>query len=195
MKRVDENGGRITTLLREVHVGRPGAAEELIPLVYEHLRVIARHRMRLERPTHTLMPTELVHEAYLRLAGHMQQTDWQNRAHFFAAAAEAMRRTLVDHARRRSSQKRGSGLSPAPVNVMDLAANQPAAEILLLDEAFQRLETEDPLLGQVVRLRFFAGLSVQETGEALGISPRSVIRHWSFARAWLFRVFEGEGMA
>ncbi len=182
--------GEITRLLKEIRAGRLGAREDLIPLVYEQLRRIAQQRMAREREDHTLQPTELVHEAYLRLVPALPGRDWQDRSHFFAAAAEAMRRVLIDYARQRATDKRGGGRSPVPINLIDVAAHQAPEEILAINDAFERLEKQDAQLGQVVRLRFFAGLSVEETAEVLNISRRSVIRHWTFARAWLFRALQ-----
>jgi RNA polymerase sigma factor (TIGR02999 family) len=170
-----------------------GAAEDLLPLVYEQLRGLARRQMAAERDGHTLQPTALVHEAYLRLLRD-RAIGWASRAQFFSAAAEAMRRILVEHARARGRLKRGgAGASTdrtrrVPLSVLELATGDDPAEILALDEAVRRLEQENADLGAVVRLRFYAGLSIDETAEMLGISPRSVKRDWSYARAWLFRV-------
>lgn len=161
-------------------------AERLLPLVYDHLRGIARQRMAAERADHTLQPTALVHEAYLRLVGE-RDLPWQNRAHFFAAAAEAMRRILLDHAKARGRFKRGGGRRAAAASLAELAAAEDPDEILALDEAFRRLDSESPQAAAVVRLRFYGGLSVDETAAALEISPRQVDRLWAFARAWLFR--------
>ena len=161
----------------------------LLPLVYDELRAIARQRMAQENPGHTLQTTALVHEAYVRLAG-SGDARFANRAHFFHAAAEAMRRILTEHARRRGSMKRGGGQRPAPVNVLDLATAHDSEQILALDDAIRRLEQEMPQAAAVVRLRFYAGLSVEETAEALGIAPRTVNREWTYARAWLFRCLE-----
>jgi len=163
-------------------------ASDLLPLVYDELRTLARHRMAHENVGHTLQATALVHEAYLRLGG--DEAQFANRAHFFHAAAEAMRRILIDHARQRGSAKRGGGARRLPTNVLDLACAPDSGEIVALDDAIGRLEKEAPQAASVVRLRFYAGLSVEETAEALNISPRTVNREWTFARAWLFRVLE-----
>ena len=170
---------------------QPVPAADLLPLIYDELRSLARSRLAQEKPGHTLQATALVHEVYARLAG---GAGFANRAHFFKAAAEAMRRILIDHARAKATGKRGGTDGfPAqrlPVNVLDLAAVPDSSEILALDDAISRLEQETPLAASVVRMRFYAGLSVEETAEALDISPRSVNREWTYARAWLFRVLE-----
>ena len=203
---------QVTRLLGEAQRGERRAAEALLPLVYEQLKELARHRMAGERAGHTLQATALVHEAYLRLVrpeetGGMADPGWAGRAHFFHAAAEAMRRILIDHARSRDSIKRGgagsgkdaddeAGRGPwqrIAFNVLELAddAVQDPGAILALDELISRLEKEEPHLAEVVRLRFFAGLSVEETAEALNVSPRTIKRDWAFARAWLFRRLDG----
>ena len=170
------------------------AAAELLPLVYEQLRELARHRMAQERGDHTLEATALVHEAYVRLVGPRgpggDELPWANRAHFFSAAAEAMRRILIDHARARAGPKRGGGRKKLPLDVLDLAADADPTEILALDEAVSRLEQQSPSVAAVVRLRFFAGLSVAETAEALGVSTRTVEREWTYGRAWLARALD-----
>ena len=178
----------VTRLLREVEAGKPHAAEALLPLVYDQLRELARHRMAEERTGHTLQATALVHEAYLRLVGD-RPAGWAGRAHFFHAAAEAMRRILIEHARARGRVKRGGGAERqrVPLSVIDLAAENDPAEILDLDEAICRLDEQSPDVAAVVRLRFYAGLTIEETAEALGISPQSVKRDWAYARAWLFQ--------
>jgi RNA polymerase sigma factor (TIGR02999 family) len=169
------------------------AASDLLPLVYDELRALARHRMAQENVGHTLQATALVHEAYLRLGG--SGVTFANRAHFFHAAAQAMQRILVESARRRGRVKRGAGMSRLPSNVLDLAAAPESEQILALDDAIGRLEGEAPQAAAVVRLRFYAGLSIDETAEAMDISPRAVNREWTFARAWLFRVLENEHQA
>jgi RNA polymerase sigma factor (TIGR02999 family) len=164
-------------------------ASEVLPLVYDELRSLARRRMAQERVGHTMGATALVHEAYMRLAGPMR---FANRGHFFAAEAEAMRRILIDHARTRGRTKRGGGAKRMPLSVLDLAACPEAGEILAFDEAISRLEKESPAAASVVRLRFYAGLSIDETAEALDISPRTVDREWTYARAWLYGALEKE---
>lgn len=181
----------VTRILVAVEGGDVRAADKLLPLVYEQLRAIATQRMAQERAGHTLQATALVHEAYLRLVGG-QQVPWMNRAHFYLAAAEAMRRILIEHARKRGRLKRGGDRRRVPVSVADLAAEQDSEEILAVDEAVRRLEETDAQAGKVVRLRFFAGLSVDETARALDLSPRTIAREWAYARAWLHDALKGE---
>ena len=180
----------ITRLLAGAANGEPSASKELLPLVYDQLRELAAARMHGERPDHTLQATALVHEAYLRLVGDSKVL-WANRSHFFAAAAEAMRRILIENARARRGPKRGGGRSRLPLDVVDLAVMADSEQILALDEAISRLEEEDSQAARVIRLRFYAGLGVQETADALNLSPRTVKRDWAFARAFLFRLLEG----
>ena len=167
-------------------MGKPVDAEALLPLVYEKLRAIAAHRMAGERKDHTLQATALVHEAYLKLVDGAE-LDWSGKAHFYAAAAQAMRRILVDHARARGRRKRGGRRGKVPLDAVDLAVHDDPAEILSVDEAVRRLEKRDRRLAEVVHLRFFAGLSEEETAGALGVSARTVRRDWVLARAWLQR--------
>ncbi len=176
----------VTRILGDIERGDPNAARELLPLVYEQLRQLAQHRMAQERPGHSLQATALVHEAYLRLVGD-SGLQWANRAHFFSAAAEAMRRILVDSARKRGRIKRGGDRKKLAMSVADLAATDDPAQILSLDEALQRLEAQDARMSQIVKLRFFSGLSVEETAMAMELSPRTVKREWALARAWLYK--------
>jgi len=176
----------ITTLMAQASTGEKQAAEKLLPLVYDQLKQLARKRMANERENHTLQPTALVHEAYMRVVAGTE-VSWKSRAQFFFAAAQAMRRILIDHARAHGNQKRKGGQKRLPANILDLVAQDQSAEILALDEALVRLEEVSPVVGQVVRLRFFGGLTIEETAEALGISPRTVKREWTYARAWLSR--------
>jgi RNA polymerase sigma factor (TIGR02999 family) len=178
---MDNKGQHLTTNL--------GAAE-LLSLVYEELRKLAAHRLAHESPGHTLQPTALVHEAYLRLVGD-GEVSWEGRGHFFAAAAESMRRILVEHARKRGRVKRGGGRHRVPIDVVDVAAEPESLDLVALDEALRRMEEQDPRMHQIVMLRFFAGLSVEDAGQALGISARTVKREWSCARAWLFKTLHG----
>lgn len=188
----------ITQLLERAGRGEPRAAEALLPLVYEHLRELARRRMAGERAGHTLQATALVHEAYVRIVGD-RPAGWAGRGQFFAAAAEAMRRILVEHARSRGRLKRGGGgrgeegeRRRVPLgSVIDLAAHGDPDDVLAMDEAVTRLGQQNPDVAAVLRLRFYAGLGVDETAEALGTSPRSVNRAWTYARAWLFRELRG----
>lgn len=180
----------LTLLLQSVSAGEEEAKDQLIASVYEQLRKIAQGQLSRERSDHTLQPTELVHEAYVKMAGHLEERDWQNRSHFFAAAAEAMRRILINYARSRNAVKRGSGQRPEAINVLELAGEQDPETILVVDEAIQQLKEQDPKLGDLVYLRFFAGLSIEQTAEVMETSPRSVARHGNFARAWLTKKIE-----
>jgi len=185
----------ITLLLHAAANGQGESAERLLPLVYQQLRAIAQQRMAGERKDHTLQATALVHEAYAKLVGHDAEggkVPWSGRAAFFKVAAEAMQRILVDHARARLAEKRGGSdrkrLDLAIGDVADLAIDEKKSEeIIALDEAICRLQEQEPRVAEVVRLRFYAGLSVDDTAAALGVSPRTVDLDWSFARAWLFR--------
>ena len=170
--------------------GAEVSAADLFPLVYESLKQLARQRMSLESCGHTLQATALVHEAYLRLA-RKRNIRWSNRAHFFYAAAEAMRQILIEHARARGRVKRGGGCKPLPIHLLNLAEQCDCEEVLALDEAVRRLEQHTPEIAAVVRFRFFAGLSVAETAELLGMGRRSVDRAWSYARVWLYRELYG----
>jgi RNA polymerase sigma factor (TIGR02999 family) len=174
-------------VLARLRAGDAQAARELWPPVYAELRSIAARVLRNERPGHTLQPTALVNEAYLKLVG--QQADWQNRAHFIAVAAQAMRRILVDHARARAASKRGGALFRITLDNLDLASTgEPAFDDLLaVDSALAELEQLDSAVARVVELRYFGGLSIEETAEALGVSSATVKREWSVARAWLYR--------
>lgn len=180
----------LTRLLGRIAEGDAQATDELLPLVYEQLRQIARARMAGERRDHTLQATALVHEAYARMMGSGNDA-WQNRRHFYFSAAEAMRRILIEHARARSRLKRGGpGVRRWSLDfsaVADLATEDKSEEILALDEALQRLKEERARSAEVVTLRFFGGLTVEETADMLGVSARTVDLDWAFARAWLFR--------
>lgn len=171
---------------------RQVAMEQLFPAVYDELRALARAHLRHERPDHTLQPTALVHEAYLRLVGG-GPTPWNDRQHFFRAAAEAMRRILIEHARKRGRIKRGGKRVAVELSSVNLAPEQDLDRLLALDDAFRRLEEQDPQAADVVRLRFFAGLSVEETALATGLSERTVKREWAFARAWLYDTLRDSG--
>jgi RNA polymerase sigma factor (TIGR02999 family) len=181
----DPAAGDVSRILRE----SPVRMDRLLPLVYEELRAIAKRRMAGERPGHTLGATALVHEAYLRLLG-SERVSWRDQGHFFGAAAEAMRRILIDHARTRGREKRGGGRRAIPLDVLDLAAREDPEEILSLDEAVRRLEEQDARMASIVKLRFFAGLSEEETASALGVAARTVRREWALARAFLQREIE-----
>ncbi len=175
----------VTALLSQATDGDEQAADELLPMVYRQLRAIANNRMASENPGHTLQATALVNEVFLRLFGN-RKLAWQNRAHFYATASEAMRRVLLDHAKSKGRKKRGGTGKKMPLNVAELAADGDPEQILALDAALCRLEEQNPEAAGVVRLRFYAGLSVDQTAEALEMSPRTVDRRWKFARAWLF---------
>ncbi len=185
----------MTRLLERASNGERAASEELLPLLYDELRRLARSRLARERPGVTLQPTALVHEAYLRLVGDTGAS-WEHRGHFFAAAAEAMRRILIERARRSARVRHGGELRRATLPE-DLAAGAPAPDalapemLLAVDEALERLEKQDERMAQVVKLRFFADLTVEETAEATGLSVRSVGRYWTAARAWLARELGG----
>jgi len=174
----------VTDLLNAASRGEPLAAEQLMPLVYAQLRALAQSYMRGERRDHTLQATALVHEAYLRLVQN-ESIDWKGRGHFSVAAAEAMRRVLIDHARQRGAVKRGGSWNNVTLNLSDLAAGKGLNELLEVNDAIDQLTAMDPRTAQVVRLRFFAGLSVDETALVMGLSARSVDREWQYARAWL----------
>ena len=175
---------RVSGLLADWASGDSAAREHLVPIVYEELRRLAHHYMRAERDGHTLQTTALVNEVYLRLAG-IDGLRWRDRAHFFAMAATLMRRVLVDYARQRGRDKRGGGVSVTSLDE-NAIASPPAVDVVALDEALERLAAVDPQQSRVVELRFFAGLSVKETAEALGISPATVKRDWATAKLWLY---------
>jgi RNA polymerase sigma factor (TIGR02999 family) len=176
-----------TRLLKAVAAGDPAAAADLLPLVYDELRKLAAARLATEPPGQTLQPTALVHEAYLRLVGGGQPDGWDGCGHFFAAAAEAMRRILIDQARRRMTVKHGGAGRRVELSEEPAAAEQPPEDLLALDEALTELEQHDPTAARLVNLRYFAGLSHQDAAAALGLTRREADRYWSLARAWLFR--------
>jgi RNA polymerase sigma factor (TIGR02999 family) len=177
----------VTCLLDAAAAGDRQAAAALLPLVYDELRQLAAARMAAEAPGQTLQPTALVHEAYLRLVGPTDERRWESRGHFFAAAAESMRRILVDAARRKRRDKHGGDRQRVDLDVTAPPAPDPRHDLLALDAALTRLAVEDPQAAKLVELRHFAGLSVAEAAQALGVSPRSADRVWAFARAWLHR--------
>lgn len=183
---MDQENNDITRILSEADAGQSQASEELLPLVYQELRRLAAARMAQESSGHTLQATALVHEAWVRLTGGAGQK-WANRAHFFAAASEAMRRILIESARRKARLKHGGNLVRMDITDLDLAAKSPDEMILLVDEALERFKVEDPEKGKIVVMKFFGGLTNQEVAESLGVTERTVERQWAYAKAWLFR--------
>jgi RNA polymerase sigma factor (TIGR02999 family) len=181
----------LTCILAAVERGEAGAAEQLLPLVYDELRKLAAQKLAQEKPGQTLQATALVHEAYLRLVGEGNRTGWNGQGHFFAAAAEAMRRILVESARRKRRVRHGGGRRPLSLRQLDLAAEESSQLILDLDEALDRLAEEEPTIAELVKLRYFAGLTAEKAAEALGISLRTANRHWAYAKAWLFQQVSG----
>src|SRR5262249_11992050 len=177
----------VTRILSAIEQGDPSAAAELLPLVYAELRNLATARLTREKPGQTLQATALVHEAYLRLVPGHQEQYWKSRGHFFAAAAEAMRRILIDNARRRQSLKRGGGGQHQNIDVLEIAGPEPDEKVLALSEALERLSASDKTAAELVKLRYFAGLSGQEAAAALGLPERSADRLWVYARAWLLK--------
>lgn len=175
----------VTRILNAIERGDAHATDELLPLVYEELRLLAAQKLSHESPGQTLQATALVHEAYIRLVGD-QPPSWENRGHFFAAAAEAMRRILVENARRKKSLKHGAGRCGIDLDAVEPTAPTASDDLVALDEALTRLDAEDPVKADLVKLRFFAGLSIDQAAQALKISRATAIRHWSFAKAWLF---------
>ena len=188
----NSNTAAVTRLLNDAAEGDAGAAGELLPLVYEELRRLARQKMGQERAGHTLQATALVHEAYVRLVDGNTAKSWEGRWHFFAAAAEAMRRILVDQARRRDRRKRGGGVARQRVDLetLDVAVNEPPQDLLAIDDGLTALAREHAEKAQLVKLRYFAGLTIEEAAEATGISMATANRRWAYARAWLFRYLE-----
>jgi len=189
----------VTRILSAVEQGDPHAAEQLLPLVYDELRRLAAAKLAQEKPGQTLDATALVHEAYVRLAGGggggQPRRSWNGRGHFFAAAAEAMRRILVERARRKRSLKRGGGLVRRDLDAVEPAAPQAGDDLLALDEALTRLAARDPVKAELVKLRHFAGLTLDEAARALGVSPTTADRYWAYARAWLHQELTGGGAA
>lgn len=177
---------KLTVILKRIDQGDPQAANALLPLVYEELRKLAAQKMARENPGRTLQATALVHEAWLRLGGDNQPA-WENRGHFFAAAAEAMRRILIDNARRKNCVRHGGGVDRVNLDDLDLAASMGDEQLLALNEALDHLAEHDAEKAQVVKLRFFTGLTNNEVAQVLGVSEPTVKRHWAYARAWLFR--------
>ena len=176
----------VTRILNAIEGGNAKAANELIPLVYEELRILASQKLSQEKPGQTLQATSLVHEAYLRLVNSEGQ-NWDNRGHFFKAAAEAMRRILVENARRKNRLKRGGDRERATFQDATIGVETPSVDLVALDEALVKLEAEDPIRANVVKIRYFAGLTIEQTAKLLNISTATADRHWACARSWLFR--------
>ena len=181
----------VTQILLQIELGDPAAAELLLPLVYNDLRQLAAAKLANENPGQTLQATALVHEAYLRLVGVEDAQHWNGRAHFFGAAAEAMRRILVENARRRGRSKHGGNRRREELAPNEIAVPDVAEDLLALDEALLRLVEQDPQAAELVKLRYFAGLTIPQAAEILGVSPRKADFLWSFARAWLRREIKG----
>jgi RNA polymerase sigma factor (TIGR02999 family) len=184
----------ITHLLIDVSRGNQTAIDELLPLVYGELRSLASNYLRRERTDHTLQPTALVHEAYLRLVD-QTQVNWQNRAHFFGMAAQMMRRILVDHARAHNASKRGGEYQKLQLDEKIDSVAERSTELIALDDALTELSTVDEVKSRIVELRYFAGLTVEETAEVLGVTPVTINRHWRMAKAWLFGRIHNTGTA
>jgi RNA polymerase sigma factor (TIGR02999 family) len=185
----------VTQILDRIQEGDPAAAEQLLPLVYDELRQLAARKLAQEKPGQTLQATALVHEAYLRVVGGDKEQQWDSRRHFFAAAAEAMRRILIDQARHKQCAKGGGALQRAPLDQgASLVAPEgaPAEDLLALDEALQQLEAEDPVKARLVKLRFFAGVTLEDAAAMLGVSNATAKRYWVYARSWLYGKLNGE---
>jgi RNA polymerase sigma factor (TIGR02999 family) len=181
----------VTQVLKAIEQGDPNAASRLLPLVYDELRRLAGQKLTHEAPGQTLQATALVHEAYLRLVGKGDQR-WDSRGHFFAAAAEAMRRILVENVRRKRSLKQGGGRAREDLDEAQLAAPEPSEDLLALDEALEKLATNDPVKAELVKLRYFAGMTIEEAAAALGISNATAKRYWTYARTWLYQEITGD---
>ena len=176
----------VTQILSAIELGDAQAAGELLPLVYEELRKLAAHKMANEMPGQTLQPTALVHEAWLRLVGKDGQARYKSRGHFFSAAAESMRRILIENARRKQAQRHGGGQQRVDVQEIEIATEVKSDELLALNDALDKFAQLDPAKTELVKLRYFVGLTIEEAAEILGISPPTAKRHWTFARAWLY---------
>jgi RNA polymerase sigma factor (TIGR02999 family) len=181
----------VTRILNAIQTGDAKAADELLPAVYHELRKLAAHKMAGEAKGHTLQPTALVHEAWMRLAGSNRE-GWQNRAHFFGAAAEAMRRILVEHARRKQSQKRGGGAEREDLEDSMLVLTAPPDELLAVHEALDKLANEDPQAAELVKFRYFVGMTMEEAASALGLAKRTAESLWTYARVWLHKEIRKE---
>jgi RNA polymerase sigma factor (TIGR02999 family) len=185
----------VSQILNAIEAGDTEAASRLLPLVYDELRKLAAHKIAQEKPGQTLQATALVHEAYLRLVCAEQSPHWNGRGHFFAAAAHAMRRILIEQARRKGRLRHGGGRKRVSLDGLELAAVGAADDLLALDDALCQLAAEEPTAAEVVMLRYFAGLTIEQTAEALGVSVRTANRHWAFARARLYQLLNGDESA
>ncbi len=183
----------VTRILSAIEQGDPHAAEQLLPLVYDELRKLAAQKLAHEKPGQTLQATALVHEAYLRLVEEEKAPHWNSRGHFFAAAAEAMRRILVDQARRKLSLRRGGNLKRQSIEDQEIEAPEPSVDLLAVHEALERFQAVDATAAQIVKLRYFAGLTIPQAAEALGISSSTADRSWAYARAWLHAALRQDG--
>jgi RNA polymerase sigma factor (TIGR02999 family) len=183
----------VTRILSAIEQGDPQAAEQLLPLVYDELRKLAAQKMAQESPGQTLQATALVHDVYLRLVDVEKAQQWNSHGHFFAAAAEAMRRILIDQARRKQSQRHGGGLLRHDLEDLPIAVPEPSLDVLAVNEALERFEQVDPLKARLVKLRYFAGLTIPQAADALGISSTTADRYWSYARAWLHAELRKDG--
>jgi len=181
----------VTRILESIQHGDPKAADELLPLVYAELRKLAAYKMAHNAAGHTLQPTALVHEVWMRLVGNDKPT-FENRAHFFAAAAEAMRRILIDNARRKNRLRHGQGLARVDLDQVDVAIHSDDDTLIRVDEALQKLAQESPVKAELVKLRFFIGLSIADAGQALGLSESTAKRYWAYSRAWLYEELKGD---
>jgi RNA polymerase sigma factor (TIGR02999 family) len=182
----------VTQILSEIEKGDPSAADQLLPLVYDELRRLAAARLKQEKPGQTLQATALVHEAYVRLVNASEAQHWNSRGHFFGAAAESMRRILVEQARRKKSLKGGGGLNRVELSDADLRDDDRELDMIALDDAIRGLESDDPRAAEVLKLRFFAGLTIKQAAEAIGISPATADNDWAYARSWLRVQLSGE---
>ena len=180
---------QVTRVLERVQCGELSAASELLPLVYDELRRLAAAKMAHERPDQTLQSTALVHEAWLRLVGDQKQ-EWNGRGHFFGAAAEAMRRILIENARRKAAARHGGGQARLDINQIEIATTAPDDELLAVNDALEKLAAHDSQMAELVKLRYFVGLTTEDAAEVLGISVRTAERWWSYSRAWLYQEFE-----
>ena len=185
----------VTRILSAIEQGDPKAAEQLLPLVYDELRKLAAQRLAQEKPGQTLEATALVHEAYVRMVDVEKAQQWDGSGHFFAAAAEAMRRILVENARHKGRIKHGGQLDRMEIEIADLPTRMPPEELIALDEALEKIKEEDPIKSKLVTLRYFGGMTIEQAAEVLGISRVTAHRYWTYARAWLHQQISGEGKA